>query len=336
MGANMIKRIVKDVFPWSPDVYHRMISTGKALVNIVDKPVIILLYHRVANLETDPQLLAVSTENFAAQMKYIKENFDILRFEDNWENIKRPSIVVTFDDGYVDNLVNAKPILEKYEVPATIFVATGNIGTGREFWCNDLERLILLNENLPKSLELPTKNTEIIDFSSENKKYEGYYELHRLCLEMQAGERNKFLEKLESILTPNIPLRNLFRTLNEKELQDLDASKYITIGAHTVTHTKLAIQPCDVQRWEIMESKRVLEAILGHEITTFSYPFGCYEDYTKETVKIVKQAGYTKAASNFPGQIHAKKTSAFEIPRQIVRDWDVDRFKAELNTFWTN
>ena len=332
----MIKRIVKNMFPWSPKLYHRMIRGSKLLLNMVDKPVVILLYHRVANLETDPQLLAVSTENFAAQMKYIKENFDILRFEDSWDNIKRPSIVVTFDDGYVDNLVNAKPILEQYEVPATIFVATGNIGTDKEFWCNDLERLILLNENLPKSLELPTKNTEIMDFSSENQKYEGYYELHRLCLEMQFEERNKFLEKLEAILTPNITPRKLFRTLNEKELQDLDASKFITIGAHTVTHTKLAIQSYDVQKWEIMESKRVLEAILGHEITTFSYPFGCYEDYTRETVKIVKQAGYTKVASNFPGQVHAKMTSAFEIPRQIVRDWDIVRFKAELSRFWTN
>lgn len=336
MGVNMIKRIVKNMFPWSPELYHKMIRGSKFLLNIVDKPVIILLYHRVADLELDPQLLAVSTENFAAQMKYIKENFDILRFEDSWESIKRPSIVVTFDDGYVDNLVNAKPILEEYEVPATIFVATGNIGTDREFWCNDLERLILLNDNLPKSLELPIKNTEIIDLSSEKKKYEGYYELHRLCLNMQFEERNKFLEKLESILTPNIAPRKLFRTLNEKELQDLDASKFITIGAHTVTHTKLAIQPYDVQSWEIMESKRVLENILGHEITTFSYPFGCLEDYTRDTVNIVKQAGYAKVASNFPGQVHSKMPSNFEIPRQIVRDWGIDRFKLELNKFWTN
>lgn len=337
MGANMIKRMVKGVFPWSPKVYRRMRSVGKALVNIVDKPIIILLYHRVANLETDPQLLAVSTENFAAQMQYIKDNFDILRFEDSWENIERPSVVVTFDDGYVDNYVNAKPILEQYEVPATIFVSTGNIGTDREFWSDDIERIILLNAHLPKSIEvnLP-RNNILLDFSTDENKVESYYKLHAAIKNIQLNERNCAMEELEKKLCPNVGSRSFYRTVNENELRGLDESRYITIGGHTVTHTKLSLQHYDVQKWEIMECKRTLEGILGHEVSTFSYPFGCLEDYTRETVDIVKQAGYVKAASNYPGQVHAKRYSSFELPRQLVRNWDIDRFKVELNKFWTN
>ena len=332
-----LKNTVKKIFPWSPNVYHSARRECKHLYNMCNKPVIILLYHRVANLEIDPQLLAVSVVNFEKQIKYLKENFEILRFEDNWENIDRPSVVVTFDDGYLDNLVNAKPILEQYDVPATIFVSTGNIGNNKEFWWDDVERIILLNDHLPDTFTLCWKQKQLVfDFSSEIKKYDSYRKLHVMLKAMQSDERIQVLNILEDNLIPNVEPRTLFRTLNVEELIELDSSKNITIGGHTVTHTQLSIQSPDMQRWEILESKKTLEKILGHKITTFSYPFGGKQDYTMETVENVRKAGYIKAASNYSGQIHAKFKNYHEYPRQLVRNWDIDRFKAEINAFWTN
>lgn len=331
-----LKNTVKKIFPWSPNVYHSARRECKQLYNMCDKPVIILLYHRVANLEIDPQLLAVSVVNFEKQIKYLKENFEILRFEDNWENIDRPSVVVTFDDGYVDNLVNAKPILEQYEVPATIFVSTGNIGTEKEFWPNELERFIILNKNLPNYMSLSIQHMiKDFDFSSDRKKIESYHQIHTELKKMQSNERTEFMKELECVLNVDVPARELYRTVNEKELLALDTSKYITIGSHTVTHTQLSLQPSEIQKWELNESKAVLERILRHSVTLFSYPFGSHNDYTEDTVEFVKKAGYFKAASNYPGQIHSTFSDNFEYPRHLVRNWDIDKFKMELYGFWT-
>ena len=71
--------------------------------------------------------------------------------------IPHRSIVVTFDDGYADNLHQAKPLLEKYHVPATIFVTAGLIGQPQGFWGDILEQIFLQPGNLPESLALTVK-----------------------------------------------------------------------------------------------------------------------------------------------------------------------------------
>src|SRR5262249_18066421 len=71
------------------------------------------------------------------------------------KNIPRRTVVVTFDDGYQDNLTDAKPFMERWEVPGTVFVAAGYLGKGREFWWDELERLVLTPGTLPDKLRLP-------------------------------------------------------------------------------------------------------------------------------------------------------------------------------------
>ncbi|MGE5944862.1 MAG: polysaccharide deacetylase family protein, partial [Flavobacteriales bacterium] len=94
---------------------------------------IVLMYHRICNIDTDPWQLAVSPENFENQIKTITKNFNVLPVNDLIEQfknrkIKRNSIYITFDDAYQDNYFYAKPILEKYKCPATFFVPTHFIG----------------------------------------------------------------------------------------------------------------------------------------------------------------------------------------------------------------
>lgn len=318
-------------------MYHKSQRIMRGVKNQLDPPIIVLLYHRVADLETDPQLLAVSLSNFEKHMQYLKENHPILRFEDDWGKVKKPSVVITFDDGYLDNYLNAKPILEKYQIPATIFVASGNIGSDKEFWWDDLERIILLNNHLPEQYKVKTSQGSLfMDFRSSESTFESYMKLHPLLKSVQPEERDDVIQELENNLKPNLSYRSLYRTMNETELREMDQSPYITLGGHTVSHTALAIQSSEVQEEEIFSSKAQLESILGHEITTFSYPFGGKNDYTKETVRIVREAGYKKVASNFPGQIHSSDKNFYEYPRQLVRNWDIATFKSKFDGFWTN
>ncbi|MEK9772083.1 MAG: polysaccharide deacetylase family protein, partial [Opitutae bacterium] len=90
-------------------------------------------------------------ENFEQHLIFLKENYELISTQTLKEriitkNLSNRSICLTFDDGYYDNFSEALPILEKYQIPATIFVCTGNIGTENEFWWDMLENLLLANK----------------------------------------------------------------------------------------------------------------------------------------------------------------------------------------------
>ena len=120
---------------------------------------LILMYHRVAELEIDPWSLSVTPQNFGEHLEVLQKHYHPLSLQQLVEALrgnKRPdrAVVVTFDDGYADNFYNAKPLLEKYNIPATFFISTGFIGQNREFWWDELERLLLQPRKLPEKLSL--------------------------------------------------------------------------------------------------------------------------------------------------------------------------------------
>ena len=104
----------------------------------------VLVYHRIVNkIKYDTWHLSVDVRNFEKHIKYIKENYQVIRLGDDWESVNEDSIAITFDDGYADNYWNALPILEKYQVPATVFVSTKNIGTTNLFFWDYIENCIM-------------------------------------------------------------------------------------------------------------------------------------------------------------------------------------------------
>src|SRR5262245_6029253 len=120
---------------------------------------VILLYHRVSELPTDPQLLCVTPAHFAEHLEILRKEYKPIGLRElshayQQEKLPRRAVVVTFDDGYFDNLANAKPLLEHYNIPATLFVTTGYTQRQREFWSDELERLLLQPGNLPHTLNL--------------------------------------------------------------------------------------------------------------------------------------------------------------------------------------
>jgi peptidoglycan/xylan/chitin deacetylase (PgdA/CDA1 family) len=124
------------------------------------------------------------------------------------------------------------------------------------------------------------------------------------------------------------------RTMSIRELRLLASSRWVTIGAHTVTHTQLSSLTTDAQRVEMESSKRVLENWLGMEMKVFSYPDGRRRHYTKESVALCREIGFTKAAANFPGQTH-RWTDPYQIPRHLIRNWPLEIFAEKLQGFWT-
>jgi peptidoglycan/xylan/chitin deacetylase (PgdA/CDA1 family) len=308
----------------------------KFVLNHLDSPVIVLLYHRVTALTSDPEMLAVTPDNFRAHMRYLKEHVPLVRFDEDWSKVTKPAVVITFDDGYADNALEALPILEEVGVPATFFVSTGTIGTAREFWWHELERMFLGQQDLPSRFTLEDElfgKSWLTGTSCERQ--ECYRGIVALMTAVDVVRRDSWLGQLRNWGQSDVMTGvNPHRSLTTGELQLLAKSPWTTIGAHTMTHTQLSSIPADRQREEIGGSKKQLETWLDQEITVFSYPFGKRCHYTAETVTLCRDAGFIKAASNFPGQVH-RWTDPYQIPRHLVRDWSVDTFVKRLKGFWT-
>lgn len=322
------------VEPLVAPLYRKLRRLKNRGLNLVDAPLIILAYHRVTRLPSDPHQIAVTPDNFRAHIDYLRQHCQCVRLEDDWAGLRAPAVAVTFDDGYADNLLQALPILEAAGVPATFFISTGHLGTRTEFWSDELERLICSDEARPAVFVLqdaayggtwPSANRE--------ERLVLHDRLHRLMLAVGAQRRQDWLDQLRRWAGPAGSGGDAYRVLSRQELQSLAASPVATIGAHGVTHTPLAVVAEEEQRREIIDSKNALEALLGCEVADFAYPFGGAGQYDGTTRRLCREAGFRRAVTTLPGQVH-RWTDPWQLPRQLVRDWDGRTFAARMERFW--
>jgi len=334
--------------------------TARRVMNLFVPRAIILLYHRVTDLPLDPQLLCVTPQHFAEHLQVIREHraVQLSALGDALEPEQRGEcpVIVTFDDGYADNLYNAKPLLEYANVPATVFVTAGYVGCQREFWYDDLERVLLHAGRLPETLRLSIgtrsyewhlgSDTDCKDAFNNNDRWnvtrknyptarhKAYCMLCEILRPLADGARQPVLEYLSAWAGMDTNHRPTHRTLLPKELIQLAAGGLIEIGSHTVSHPVLSALSSDAQAEEISQSKVLLEEILGCAVTTFAYPFGGRLHYTEQTVAAVREAGFQWACANFAGTVRAD-TDRWQLPRFLVRDCDGDQFARDLEE-WIN
>jgi peptidoglycan/xylan/chitin deacetylase (PgdA/CDA1 family) len=278
---------------------------------------------------------------------------DLIYLVQEGKSVPRHGCVVTFDDGYQDNLTNAKPILEHHDVPATVYVATGGIGSQREFWWDDLDRLLLQEGRLPGRFDFQWNGRQFQGDLGSAAVYEGpdyeknrawhvllredptprhalYRTLHNHLRGLSDSDRSQMVQDLAAWSGLPVEGRPSHLLMRPEGIVELTSGGLIDVGAHTVTHSILFSLTPQEQSWEIKESKRRLEEILGKAVPSFAYPFGGQCDYTPETVQIVKEAGYSSACSNF--EDHASRFSdPYQLPRYLVRNWDGETFERVLS-----
>jgi peptidoglycan/xylan/chitin deacetylase (PgdA/CDA1 family) len=315
---------------------------------------VILLYHRVARLDTDPQLLAVTPDRFADHVEVLRELAtpmglgELVRATRAGKSLRNP-VAITFDDGYADNLEHASPILQQHQVPATIFVATAGLDNTREFFWDDLDRIFLQPNRLPDSLHLEVgeKTVDInlheTDWANRNHwnvtlaedptaRHRAYRQLCALLHNATVDQRDRALTQLHKWAGVRAQPRPTHRMMTLAQLRGLTRSGLIEVGGHTVNHPLLSCESGEVQHREIFDCKATLESVLQRPVTSFSYPFGGRRDYTAHSVAAVKAAGFDFACSNFAGPILPGQ-DMFQLPRMFVRNWSADEFRDRL-THW--
>jgi peptidoglycan/xylan/chitin deacetylase (PgdA/CDA1 family) len=309
----------------------------------------ILIYHRVFDAGFDPQELCVSRAHFGEHLEVLQSRYRVVPLAElaqaaEGRTLERGTVAVTFDDGYADTLTFARPVLESHRLPATVFAVSGALESGATFWWDRLERVLLRPGRLPEVLSLEIGD-QTLSFPLGRWAYLGEEQFERLrgwvtsipedptprhtayraiwqrLRVLPADAREELLRALEAQASALASLPSGTRSLRVDELRELAGSPFVEIGAHTVRHEVLAALTTDRQRQEIEGSRDALASVLGRPVRTFSYPYGASSDYTSETVRLVREAGFRCACANFHGLVR-RGTDTFQLPRVVVRDWD--------------
>ena len=251
----------------------------------------ILIYHQVLTAADPMRPSEPTAEVFDWQMRLLHDYFTPLSLDEALQHLKHNTlpanaVCVTFDDGYLNNLMVAQPILAKYAIPATVYVATG-FSNGLNMW-ND--RLIYLFADATRQqLTLDDSLVTLSDW--QNRRSQAQQWLKKLKY-LPLGER---LAKIEQFYQQNSATEQAPLMMTPAQIKQL-AECGVTIGAHTVNHPILKVLPEEQQQQEISRSKQQLEEWLGQSVQHFAYPNGAEGvDFDDVTLKLVQQAGFGSA-----------------------------------------
>ena len=303
------------------------------------------MYHRVASPEVDPWRNSVSPENFAGQLQVLSDMVDVVPLEDLPGSLRigrrsRPVAAITFDDGYVDNLKEAKPLLDRFGMSATVFVPTRWIGDPRPMWWDRLAHALLAVQALPGRLDLQAAGQDCswqeprVALSGQkgdqarNRLHQDIWSRMRSLPDDAA--RHEVLDCLVNALgTDESPLSNC-RPMTRGELRELVRDGRIAIGSHTATHPELPALDWIAKAWEIAQSAEHLNMILGETPSLFAYPYGEFDD---ESAELARQAGFKIACTTHRDMVWANN-DPLRLPRIGVSNMSPDAFRLWLRWYW--
>lgn len=279
-----------------------------------------LNYHRIGNSEQsplDPGVFSATAEQFEAQLRYLKANCDVIQVADMADVLRcgstRRGVMITFDDGYVDNYEVAFPVLRQVGLPALIFLATGFLDDRCVAWWDEI--VWMVRQATCPTLDLPTVwNLESLELSA-NQRAATNRRLLRLAKTFTPQELNQFLDDVGSAAGTGRAPQNASTApwMTWDMVREMHRGG-IEFGGHTVTHPVLSMCGSEQQRDEIQRSKARIEAELGRPITAFSYPIGQPWAFSDDTMSLVRQAGYHWGFSFYPGYA-SESSDAFDLRR---------------------
>lgn len=258
---------------------------------------IILMYHSVApdalTAFIDPPN-RVAPPLFERQMAFLHQHRRVVSLSallaqlESGQSPAAGTVCITFDDGYRDVLTTAAPILERYGLPATMFVLTGYIDRAENMWADALHRMF--EQRTAGTLHLPAIGLAA-DIADGRQRAAARNALHKHLLEAAHAERCAVLNEVERQLKPSGPAPRL--TMNWDELREL-ARRYprFEIGGHSRNHIDLHMHRGEVAHAEIAGCAADLRRELEREPQHFAFP---YQRWCEETRAMVREAGWRSA-----------------------------------------
>lgn len=323
-----------------PALKQNLIKWG--ILNVIrniNKTPRVLFYHGVDDI-TNPsiQSLHISPDIFYDEMLYLAKFYEVISMDEYYQRWKTnkfngKEVVITFDDGYRNNLTIAAPILESLNLPFTVFVSVNHIEQGKLF-PTFINRVVLLDGGI-EHIKIDCLNKDIT-FQTDRQKQEFLNELNYILKHSDIKYVNLICEQLMSNLSKEEVGRISRKYSSDipmtwEELAELKNLPGCTIGSHCMDHFICnSYQTEEETRWQIMESRKVICEKLTVNCDYIAYPNGNIPqgDISDYARKAVEEAGYKMAFTTMPMRLN-KHTDPFLLPRCAARFELID-FKVKL------
>jgi peptidoglycan/xylan/chitin deacetylase (PgdA/CDA1 family) len=279
----------------------------------------VLTYHRVAEPGTTPYLhpglISATPTGFEEQVRFLAAHYAVVSMEEVLEawttqrQLPRRSVLLTFDDGYCDFVDVAWPILKRYRIPVTLFVATAYPNQPQKgFWWDRLHQAFVSTTRA----ELCDVSVGRLSLASPQARRASLRRAEDHVKTLPHGAAMAFVDKVCNELGGQ---QSQYANLLDWEQLRALSHQGVVLGAHTRTHPLLTQLPPQEAAEEICRSQEDLRCEIGRVLPIFCYPDGAYSD---AVVEIVREAGFTLAFTTHDGQNQPNSTDPLRLRRTNI------------------
>jgi peptidoglycan/xylan/chitin deacetylase (PgdA/CDA1 family) len=332
-----------DLKVWKKMIVNSMIKQcfiflgGERILRFINQTPRILFWHGVSN---NPhqfiELESIDTIDFKKQIEYLNKYFNIISMDEFYQKyiddkLGKKDIILTFDDGYKNNLQVLVPIMNKLNLPITVFITTNNITTGNLFPTSIL-RLLVYGSSL-YAIDIPSIDKSF-SIKTDKDKLNATKEISNLlktlpndqvniiCTEMVENISKDEYKRLKKIYKSLLPL-------NWDEVRELK-KQGVTIGSHCMDHICChENQSKEIIKYQISESKKIIEKELNIQCDYFAYPNGNYTNFSNTCVE---EANYKLGFSTKKNIINFTLNGIASVPRISV-PYNINTFKILTNLY---
>lgn len=271
------------------------------------KRVVILTIHGVMDERDEPSWQPLrprlSRDKLDEYLRVLSKRYHFVSLMDAVDMLqgRRPmrtySLVLTFDDGYRNNLTHAVPILQRYNAPAIFFVPTGFLDKPRPFWFDRLDYALQRAQLGCREVRIGSFTTHIEGGTKEALR-ESFKRMRRTAKKQQMSDHD-FLREMEQLAVQleaesgwalsDVQNDDNWSAIITWEQIGKIKDDSVTIGSHTVDHVRLGLVDAEDARDQLSRSKRDIEIHTGKPCTCVAYPVG---SYSEETIELAKESGY--------------------------------------------
>jgi peptidoglycan/xylan/chitin deacetylase (PgdA/CDA1 family) len=310
----------------------------------------VLAYHRVLPhpagdeqlLDLDLELVSAWSDRFDSQLDWLTRNAEpvslaqVLAAQDGGARLPRRAVLVTFDDGFDDNLDVALPLLLRHGVPAVFFIATGIVGSNRRFWFDAVVWQLLrtkaarlhlpaLDCTLEPAAHRPGRRAQAASLLARLKRLPDARRVAALAeLTLASGVDEHAVDPAETLAPA--------RPMDWSQVRRL-AQAGMALGSHTVSHPVLArVSDDEALALEMVASRLALREHGGVDTCALAYPVGGPDALDDRVLRAVAAAGYRIAFTYQGGSNRRWPASPLTLRRlHVERDQSDEAWRAALH-----
>jgi peptidoglycan/xylan/chitin deacetylase (PgdA/CDA1 family) len=281
---------------------------------------LVLTYHGLRSGDPPPGFSwpLLHIDAFDRQVSYLKERYRIVPIDAAIQELlsgglREPAACITFDDGYRSNFTLGLPVLQRHAAPATIYLATGLIGTDRILWTAELD--LAFQQTSRAVVDLRPLGFDVVRLEGVTQRALLARGVINQLKPLAPGARAERLAHVRAELEMSAPEHGgAYSFMSWDDVRKLEESGLVRFGAHTVNHEIVTTLGDNELSAEVVQSINTVRTRVRDASVTFAYPNGTRADFDERVVNILRKCGCAGAVSTIEG-LNDREVDPFALRR---------------------